>query len=251
MSDLPELPPEVAAEVARLAERERRANGPVMRAVNAFGGQIEGWVAKLPASARRVIDDSAEKMLLNLYSGAATAARLLPETSTRAHKFAAAMSGAAGGAAGIASAVVEMPATVMVMFAAMQRIAVEYGFDPNSQEVRLTCIDIFGSGGPGRADDGSNTAFLGARLSLNGTTVHALVARVAPAFSAMMTKSIASKSVPILGAAAGAGVNYAFAHYYCELAHARFGLQRLTQEYGEEAVVAAYKDVARLEKAGH
>ncbi|MBS0574370.1 MAG: EcsC family protein [Proteobacteria bacterium] len=239
------LPPEAVARIADLAARARRANGPLMRAINGLGGQAEAWAARLPAPARRAADAGAEELLMRLYRGAAGAGKVLPAAGRHGHRIAAAVSGAAGGAAGIASAVVELPATVMVMFAAMQRIAAENGFDPDSPEVRLTCIDIFGSGGPGREDDGIDTSFLGARLSMNGTTIRALVARVAPAFSAMLGKSLASKAVPVIGAAAGAGINYAFTGYYEEIARVRFGLQRLVVEHGEAPVVAAYEAARR------
>jgi len=236
------LPPAALAEVRALAQRAERANGPLMRVINGFGGQIEAWVARLPKSVRRSVDGTAEGLLTRLYDGAGTAGRFLPKQGgDMGHKLAAAVSGAAGGSAGMASAAVELPATVMVMFSAMQRIAAEAGFDPNSEAVRLTCIDIFGSGGPGTADDGLNTGFVGSRLTLNGTTIHALISRVVPAFSTMLTKTLAAKAVPILGAAAGAGINYAFASYYTDVARVRFGLQRLVETHGEAAVTDAYE----------
>ena len=236
-----DLPPEALAVVRELAGRERRANGPMMRAINGFGGQVEGWATRLPAPARRMIDEGAERLLMNLYEGAAGVQKRLPAGGRNAHKIAAALSGAAGGAAGIASAVVELPATVMVMFGAMQKVAAENGFDPASQEVRLTCIDIFGSGGAGTGDDGVNSSFLASRLGLNGATIKALIARVAPAFSVMLGKTLAAKAVPLIGAAAGAGINYAFTDYYQEIARVRFGLQRLVVEHDEASVVAAYR----------
>ena len=42
--------------------------------------------------------------------------------------------------------------------------------------------------------------------------------------------------MPILGAAAGAGTNYAFVDYYVEMAHVHFGLRKLARTYGEDAV---------------
>lgn len=236
-----DLPPGALERVRDLVICERRANGPMMRAINGFGGQLEGWAARLPAPARRAVDDNTERLLMNLYLGAAGAQKRMPAGGRHGHKIAAALSGAAGGAAGIASAVVELPATVMVMFAAMQKIAAENGFDPASDEVRLTCIDIFGAGGMGPEDDGVNTSFLGTRLGVNGVTIKALIARVAPAFSAMLGKALAAKAVPLIGAAAGAGINYAFTDYYQEIARVRFGLQRLVVEHGEAPVLTAYR----------
>ena len=235
------LPPEVARAVADLAAQARAANGPVMKALNAVGGRVEAWVERLPKPAREMLDNGAERLLTTLYQGATGARGALPDAGAWGHRFAAAASGAAGGAAGLASAVVELPATVMLMFGAMLKIAAENGFDPDSDEVRLTCIDIFGSGGPGTADDGVNTTFLGSRLSVNGSTIQAVIGRVAPAFSAMLGKQLAGKAVPILGAVAGAGINYAFTDYYQDVARVRFGLKRLAREHGRERIGYAFR----------
>ena len=240
-ADIDRLPDAVAASVATLARRARKANGPLMQALNSFGGRVETWAARLPKPARQALDGGAEKLLMTLYHGAAGAQKALPDMGPWGHRFAAAASGAAGGAAGLASAVVELPATVMLMFGAMQRAAAENGFDPASEAVRLTCIDIFGSGGPGTGDDGVNTTFLGSRLSLNGTTLQAVISRVAPVFSTMLGRELASKAVPVIGAVAGAGVNYAFTGYYQEIARVRFGLRRLALDHGEERIRQAFR----------
>ncbi len=236
------LPGPVAQDVAALARRASRVNGPVIRLLNGLGGKAEAWMRQLPAPARSALDQGAERMLTTLYHGAGGAARLMPDAGPWGHRIAALAGGAAGGAAGLASAAVELPATVMVMFAAMQRQAAQAGFDPESEEVRLICLDLFGSGAPGTAaDDGVNSAFIGARLSMNKMTVQALVARIAPAFSAMIGKTLAAKAVPIIGAVTGAGINYVFTAYYEDLARVRFGLMRLMRDHGEEAVVRAFR----------
>lgn len=239
--DVETLPADAAAAIAALARRAEGANGPLMKTLNGLGGRVESWVVKLPKSARVALDGGAERLLVSLYHGAAGAQRVLPDAGPWGHRFAAAASGAVGGAAGLASAVVELPATVMLMFGAMQRAAAENGFDPASSEVRLICLDIFGSGGQGPADDGVNTSFLGSRLSLNGVTLQAIITRVAPTFSLMLGKQLASKAVPIIGAVAGAGVNYAFTDYYQEIARVRFGLKRLALDHGEERVLLAFR----------
>jgi hypothetical protein len=235
------LPADLAREVAGLAARARAANGPVMKALNALGGRIEAWVDKLPPPARATLDQGAVRLLTTLFQGATTAHKALPDAGAWGHRLAAMASGAAGGSAGLASAAVELPATVMLMFGAMLKIAAENGFDPASEEVRLTCIDIFGSGGPGTADDGVNTTFLGSRMSVNGATLQAVIARVSPAFSAMLGKQLAGKAVPVLGAVAGAGINYAFMRYYEDVARVRFGLKRLAREHGRDRIGHAFR----------
>ena len=43
--------------------------------------------------------------------------------------------------------------------------------------------------------------------------------------------------MPLLGAAAGAGTNFAFVDYYVSMAHVHFGLRQLARTHGEEAVL--------------
>ncbi|MGB3148401.1 MAG: EcsC family protein [Paracoccaceae bacterium] len=239
--EIERLPDDVARAVAALADRARRVNGPMMRLLNRFGNRAEQWMSSLPAPLRAGFDEMARGLLISLYRGADTAGKNLPSVGENGHKFAAALSGAAGGAAGLASATVELPATVMVMFAAMQRAAKEAGYDPSSDMVRLACLDIFGAGAPGPGDDGINSTFLGSRLWLNSATLQSVVARVLPAFSAMLGRQLAGKAVPIIGAVAGAGINYSFTEYYQEVARVRFGLMRLMEDHGQERIHQAFR----------
>lgn len=230
-------------EIRALARRAHGANGPLMRFLNKFGGQVENQLELLPGGLRDGIEGLAAQLLEQSYRAAARigGTRVVPKADGRLHRLAAMASGAAGGAAGLASAVVELPATVTLIFGAMQKVAAEYGYDPQSEEVRLLCLDILGSGGPGRQDDGVNTTFLGARLGITGTTLSAIIARVAPRFGAVLGQKLASQAVPVLGAAAGAGVNYLFMDYYQEMARVRFGLKRLAETHGEAVVLAAFR----------
>jgi hypothetical protein len=241
--------PGCAAEVAALAAKMRAANGPLMRFMNRVGGTLEDQARLLPTSLREGLGALAERLLIETYRTAAGIAALpaTPRAGSRLHRAVAALSGAAGGAAGLGSAVLELPATVALIFGAMQKAAAEQGYDPASEEVRKTCLDILGSGGPGSFDDGVDASFLGARLSLSGTALSAILSRVAPRFGAVLGQKLASQIVPVLGAAAGAGVNYVFMAHYQQMAQVRFGLKRLAETHGEDTVVSAF----RLEMARH
>jgi len=48
------------------------------------------------------------------------------------------------------------------------------------------------------------------------------------------------QAVPVLGAIAGAGTNYAFVDYYVQMAHVHFGLRRLFRSYGEAQVTEEF-----------
>lgn len=251
----PALPGDAAHEIAAIARKAQAAGGPVMRAVTALGSGIEGRLKQLPAPARKALDDATVAALTAAFRAAAGigSSRAVPRVQPRTHRLAAALSGAAGGFGGLPSALVELPATVALMFGAMQKIAARHGFDPASEDVRLACIETFGSGGPQEADDGVNTSFVGARLGVNGAILQAVIARVAPVFATMLGRQLATKAVPVLGAAAGAGVNYAFMRYYQEMADVRFSLMRLARDHGSEAVDSAFRaelNRLRLDRGG-
>jgi hypothetical protein len=244
-------PPLGAAEreaIAALAARQARAGGLLMRAVNLVGSSVEDGLRLLPAPVRAQLDRAARAALLRSYDAAertraldgrlgAIAGRVAGD---RAHKALAALSGAVGGLGGLPTALVELPVATTIIFRAVQGVAEAHGEDPRSAATRAECLRVFAAGGQGRADDAVDTSFVGARLSLTGPAINRLVARVAPRFAAVFGQKLASGAVPVIGAAAGAGTNWAFLDYYVEMAHVHFGLRRLILVHGEEPVRDAF-----------
>ena len=234
------LTPELAARVAALAQRQHRASGVLLSAITFVGGQVEDTLRLLPAGARRQIDTAARAALQRSYELAARSrsGRMAGVASTDAmHKALATLSGALGGLGGLPTALAELPVATTVIFRAVQSVAEAHGEDPLSEETRLNCLAVFGAGAPGPDDDGIDTAFIGARLGLTGAALHGLIARVAPRFATVLSQKLATQAVPVLGAAAGAGTNYAFTDYYVEMAHVHFGLRAVIREHGDATVV--------------
>lgn len=236
------LTPDVLAEIAALAARQRKANGVLMRAINFVGGQVEDGMKMLPTNLRAQIEDVARTALRQSYDLASKSREGMGQniSSDRAHKLIGTLSGAVGGFGGLPTALAELPVATTVIFRAVHHVATQYGEDPGGAQTRLECLAVFGAGGPGSADDGIDTAFIGARLSLSGAAVNSLISRVAPKFAAVLSQKLASQAVPILGAAAGAGTNYAFIDYYVALAHVHFGLRKLARTHGQHAVTEAF-----------
>jgi hypothetical protein len=230
--------------VAALALRQGRASGVLMKGILFVGGQVEDGLKLLPKGVRAQVELAARSALRHSYDLASTSrgngplSVVMRRVSTdRAHKVLGAMSGALGGFGGLPTALAELPVATTVIFRAVQGVAESYGEDPLSEETRLECLRVFGAGGPGEGDDGINTSFIGARMSLSGVALNRMIARIAPQFAAVLSQKLASQAVPLLGAAAGAGTNYAFIGYYVEMAHVHFGLRRLIREHGERAVL--------------
>ncbi|WP_247226608.1 EcsC family protein [Yoonia sp. F2084L] len=226
------------AEIAELAARQRKANGVLMSAINFVGGQVEDGLKLLPASVRDQVDDLARAALRQSFDVASRSRTGRGETigSDRIHKILGTISGALGGFGGLPTALAELPVATTVIFRAVHHVAVEYGEDPHAEETKMECLAVFGAGGPGTDDDGVDTAFIGARLSISGAAVNGLISKVAPRFAAVLSQKLATQAVPILGAAAGAGTNYAFVDYYVAMAHVHFGLRKLSRTYGDQAV---------------
>jgi hypothetical protein len=242
----PPLDAAARAEIAALARRQHQAGGLLMRSVTFLGGQVEDGLKLLPQGLRAQIEAAARAALLKSYEAASMSrsGRLAGRmASDRAHRILASVSGAIGGLGGLPTALAELPVATTVIFRAVQTVAAAHGEDPDAEATRRECLRVFGSGGPDAEDDGIDTSFLGARLSLTGPALQRLIARVAPRFAAVLGQKLAGQAVPLIGAAAGAGTNYAFLSYYTEMAHVHFGLRRLVRTYGEDAVLDLFHRV--------
>lgn len=237
--DIAPLDDAARAEIAALVARQRAANGVLMKAVNFVGGQVESGLRSLPKGVQSQIDGVVRIALEKSFNIAART-RTGPVGraigTDRMHRVLGTVSGAVGGVAGVGTALAELPFAITIIFRAVQAVAEEHGEDPQSEETRMECLAVFGAGGPGKGDDGIDTSFIGARLSLTGPALHRLIAAVAPRFATMLSQKLASQSVPILGAIAGAGTNYAFVDYYVQMAHVHFGLRALFRKHGEAVV---------------
>ena len=233
------LTPDYAAEITALALRYRRANGPVMTLVNRLGGSLESQMAMIPASYRARLEAVVARALEASYGLAGQGARL-PDMGPRGPLIAAMASGAAGGAGGLMTSMAELPVTITVILHAIQREAAAAGYDPRTDWVRAECLRVFGAGSPLAQDDGINTSFLSARLTITGPALQKIIATVAPKLAAALGQKLMAQAVPVIGAVAGAGLNAAFVNYYAEIARIRFALFRLSEVHGVEPVLAAF-----------
>ncbi len=244
MDTVPALRPiDPAPEIERLAARYRRANGPVIALMNKLGGRIEQQLAHLPPTLRARIDSTTREALERAMDVAVWGGRRAPRLGDNAAPMVAALTGAAGGVGGLATAAAELPVTITLILHTIARAAVAEGFDPADPGVRAECLRVLAAGSPAAGDDGVNTSFIGARLALSGSAVQKLLATVAPGLAATLTRKLAAQAVPVLGAVTGAALNAAYVRYYRELAHIRFALLRLAMEHGAERITT---DFARL-----
>lgn len=224
--------PTLSAEIAALAARYRRANGPLMRLLNRLGGKLETRFDALPEGWQRQLEQATARALQTSYAVAGKA----PDLGDRLPLAAALVTGAAGGAGGLMTSVAELPVTVTLFFNTIRAVAREAGFDPDTDAVRAECLNVFGAGSPLAEDDGVNTSFLTARLTLTGVAVQSLITAIAPRLAVVLGQKLAAQAVPVIGAVSGAALNAAFLSYYRDVARVRFALLRLAEAHGAKIV---------------
>lgn len=216
---------ELEAEIDALARRYRAASGFGVDLLNRLGSSGEDLLQRLPQPVRAGLTASTASALRLAMKGATHSRRLVPDQKPGFDRVLSAAMGAAGGAAGLPGALVELPATTAFLLRTIQGAAVAEGFNPEAESVTFDCIQVFTAAGPLASDDGSDLGFLSLRLGLPGG-VHRLIAQVAPKLGVVLGQKLAAQAVPIAGAIAGAAVNYVYAGYYREMAHVHFGLRR-------------------------
>lgn len=236
-----------SAELDALVVRHRSADSLGMQVVTMVGGRVENLIEKLPFDVRTNLEGATRRALEVAFSAAARSRGRLPDTSDWLNTAVATAMGAAGGAGGLPTAIAELPVTTTVLLRAIQGIAAEYGFDPSDEDVRLDCLQVFAASGPLERDDGADIAFLAARMSLTGASIGGLIARIAPRLGVVLGQKLAAQTVPVLGAVAGAAVNFAFTSYYQQMAHVYFGLRRLSRDTGVDHATLVADFRGRLE----
>ena len=248
--DSPPISPTLGEELDKLVEINSKAAGPVMKALNFVGGQAESQLAQLPQEASKIVNDVTERALYLLANAAHKTAGAnggLLKGVSPPYKVMAIALGAVGGAGGVVTAAIEIPATVTLLLRSIEDAAAENGLDTTKEDCRKECIQVFAAGGPLEEDDGSNTAFLATRIAVRGTSMNALVASVAPRLTTVLSQKLGAQLVPVLGAATGATINLVYTRYYQDMARVHFGLMRLAKEHGlkrEELVEEFRKRVA-------
>jgi hypothetical protein len=236
--------PDFSTDIADLARRYARANGPVMRLVNRVGTTLESQIALVPVKYRSQIERATAQALETAYGVASKA----PNLGDRGGMAAVLASGAAGGAGGLGTSLAELPVTVTLMLNAIRAEARTAGLDPDEPWVRAECLRVFGAGSPLASDDGINTSFLTARLSITGSAVQNIITTVAPKLAAVLGQKLAAQAVPVIGAVSGAALNAAFLSYYREIARIRFALLRLSETHGADAVLQAFAKAVEPQK---
>lgn len=230
LDDATDPPIDVETELDALARRYQRAGGLGLQILNLVGDSAEGLLKRLPAQVRDRLDRTTELALTSAMRAANGSRRIVADQPDWLNLTVTTAMGAAGGFGGLPSAMAELPVTTTVLLRAIQGVARDHGFDPESESVQFDCIRVFAAAGPLEEDDGTDLSFYTSRVAITGAAVQTLIAKVAPRLATVLGQKLAAQTVPVLGAVAGAATNFAYTSYYQEMAHVHFRLRKVAIE---------------------
>ena len=259
-----ELSPEDRAELKR-AKALLENPGLAAKLSAALGSPVEKGMKLLPAAVQKTVHDATQAALMKALDVAVKSLGR-PRSkapSDRVHKIAAAVSGAAGGAFGIAALGIELPVSTTVILRSIADIASAAGEDPRDTETRLACLLVFALGSAkDRRDDAAESGYFAARSALATAVTEAsrhlaekglskgsapalvrLISLIASRFGIVVSQKTAAQAVPVIGAAGGALINTMFISHYQDMARGHFTVRRLERKYGPEAIREAYAAV--------
>lgn len=238
-----------------------------------LGRQINLIGKLLPAHFAEIVDKAAEGAIK---AGLAAAVRSVnaeaKQDRRRWHKAAATLSGAVGGAFGLVSLPIELPISTLLMLRSIAAIGRAEGEDLATPDAAFACLQVFALGG---GQDGNQSisnessmltesGYFAVRAVLAQSVSEAarfvvergiaedsapvilrFVSQIATRFGVVVSQKVAAQAVPLIGAAGGAAINYAFIDHFQTLARGHFTVRRLERIYGPALVRAEYDALLR------
>ncbi len=142
------------------------------------------------------------------------------------NKLVVVASGGSGGFFGAPGLIWDLPITTGVIMRSIAEIARSFPHESiTSDDTKRACIEVFAFGGPASDDDDADAGYWATRAGLSHVTIEALIKAVAARFGVVLSEKVLAQSVPIAGALAGAGMNYAFIDYYQQMARVHFTIR--------------------------
>jgi hypothetical protein len=240
--------------------------GHVAKLTNMVGSPVERGMKMLPSRMQAGVHKATEAALLKALDVAVTSlgeARPEQRSRDRMHTIAAAASGAAGGAFGIAALAWELPLSTALMLRSIADIAATEGENPRHLETKLACLTVFALGSTrSDHDNAAESGYFAARAALASAVSEAakhlaqkglgksgapalvrLISLIGSRFGVVVSEKVAAQAVPIIGAAGGALINTLFIGHYQDMARGHFIVRRLEKIHGTETIRRAYDRV--------
>jgi len=224
---------------------------PIEKALNLLPDK---WAEVVNGATRKSLETALQAALLTLDDTPQ------PNSWEFLHKLAVAVTGAGGGAFGLAGVPVELPLSTTIMLRSIADIARSEGERLRTPGAKLACLEVFALGGRSKSDDASESAYFLIRGALAKSvseaagymTERALVEEGAPAivrfitqlatrFGVNVSQKVAAQAVPVIGAAGGVVINVLFIDHFQEMARGHFIIRRLERTYDPRLVRAEYE----------
>jgi len=227
-----------------------------------LGSPVEKGVKMLPATWQKSVHKATEAALMKALDMAVTSLGERPRLKSQDsfHRVAAAASGAAGGAFGLAALSWELPLSTTLMLRSIADIAASEGENPRHIDTKLACLTVFALGSTkDKRDNAADSGYFAARAALASAVTEAsvhltkkglsksgapalvrLVAAIGARFGIVVSEKAAVQAIPIIGAAGGAVVNTVFIGHYQDMARGHFIVRGLEKIHGADPVRAAY-----------
>ena len=162
------------------------------RLTDAVGRPVAMLSRTMPQSARRVIAHASETALRGALKLALRTLDLKTpaKPANRAHKLAAAASGAVGGALGLAALPVELPISTTILLRSIAEIAREEGEDLSAPNAALACVEVFALGGQADGEAALESGYFAVRA--------ALAKSVSDSARFVATEGLTAQSAPVI-----------------------------------------------------
>lgn len=236
------------------------------RLAQAIGTPIDKLFGLLPSGAAGVVLTATNKSLTaGLQFAVSTMGDQVRPPANWKHKTAVGITGAVGGAFGMATLAVELPISTVIMLRSIADVARSEGEPIHAAETRLACLQVFALGGPAPGDDAAESAYFAVRAALARALAEAaehlaerglaqqgapailrFTSQIAARFGIPVSEKLMAQSVPVIGAAGGALINLVFIQHFQDLARGHFTVRRLERKYGADVVNRTYLAVPPL-----
>lgn len=234
------------------------------RITSLLGTPIEKSLAMLPQGASEAIAAATRKALETALEISIATLEDKPQQATNwLHKTYVGLSGAAGGAFGLAALAIELPISTTLILRSIADIARSEGEAIKTPQAKLACLEVFALGGRSSSDDATESGYFVVRATLAKTMSEAaqymavrgvveetappvvrFITQVAARFGIPVTEKAMAQALPVVGAAGGALINTLFIDHFQAISRGHFIVRRLERTYGEQVVKNAYFNLA-------
>ncbi len=251
-------------DIAQLRGAKEILENPSLAAkiANVIGAPFEKGFELLPEKWSKVVADATKKALQVALSLALDTMgnRIGQRSDDLLHKILVVATGAAGGALGLTTLVVELPVSTAIMLRSIADIAQSHGEDLSSINAKLACLEVFALGGRSAKDNASEKGYFAIRAALakavskaaeyigerglakeGGPPLVRLMIQLAERFGIQVSEKVAAQAVPVIGAAGGAVINYIFIEHFQNMARGHFTVRQMERQYGTETVKNVYE----------